>query len=108
MVDCVQMPDGRQILPYRFTTAIEQVPGLGRYQLIQEDFQRFVVGYEADRSAGSNGEATAEAIRRVVAAIVGDDARIDVVRRDSLDPSPGRKFRVVESRLRAATTEDDA
>ena len=96
IVDCIRLRDGLTVSPYRLTLALEKIPGIGRYQVIQEALDVFTVLHEG---SVTQEEATAEAARRTMQDIVGTDARISVRREPSLDPPPGRKFRVVESRL---------
>ena len=95
-VDCVRLPDGRSLLPYDFTLAMERIGGVERYRVVQTDLRDFTVYYEgvAD-SAEVREERIGEAIRR----LAGRDARVAVRRTDNLDPPPGQKFRIVESRL---------
>ncbi|HSE78738.1 MAG TPA: hypothetical protein VLG66_12110 [Alphaproteobacteria bacterium] len=96
VVDCVRSHDGRSILPYDFTWEIKQIDGIERYRIIQNDLQNFTVCYEgAPDSAGAREARIIEVIRK----LVGGDARVEVRRMDNLDPPPGQKFRIVESRL---------
>jgi phenylacetate-CoA ligase len=97
-VDCIRLASGALLSPYRFTLALEAVAGIRRYQLIQHDISRFVLRIEADPGAqGDLGEAACAIIR----GLVGADAEVEIVAEATLDPPPGRKFRVVESRLGA-------
>ena len=95
-VDCVRLPNGRSLLPYDFTLAMERIGGVERYRIVQNDLQDFTVYYEgvAD-SAEVREERIGEAIRK----LVGGDARMEVRRMENLDPPPGQKFRIVESRM---------
>jgi len=35
-VDCIRLPDGRRISPYRFTMSMEEIPEIDRYQIVQQ------------------------------------------------------------------------
>ena len=100
LLDSVLLADGRTISPYRFTLAIEQVPGISRYQVLQNDIDRFVVRAESD---GADNAATSARLTAIIADLVGPNAAVEVRYEDNLDPPAGRKFRVVESRLTQTT-----
>jgi phenylacetate-CoA ligase len=95
LVDCVTLRNGRRISPYRLTCALESLT-LPRYQVIQEDPEAFTVRVE---SAGCVDAIPIDRIREALRAIVGPASRISVQPTPRLVPAPGRKFRVVESRL---------
>ncbi len=99
LIDCIQLPDGRSVSPYRLTLKFEQIPGVRRYQVIQEDFGLFTVRLEEGESAGGGG--TVQAAQQAIRSIVGRDARVRVQIERNLDPPPGQKFCVVECRLSA-------
>lgn len=96
IVDSVRLADGRTVSPYRLTLAIERVPGLERYQVIQEDFGRFTIRFEGEDAGVDNVVAAA---RHAIANLCGEELEIRAVREANLDPPPGKKFRVVECRL---------
>ena len=35
IADCITLSDGREISPYRLTCTLEQIPGIGRYQILK-------------------------------------------------------------------------
>ncbi len=92
-VDCLRPPGGRVVSPYSLTMALERVAGLGRYQIVQEDQQQVVVLYEG---MGSGPDAIA--VRRALMPLLGAGTDLALRRQPSLEPPPGRKFRVVENR----------
>ncbi len=96
LLDSVLLADGRTISPYRFTLAIEQVPGISRYQVLQDDIDRFVVRAQSDY--GDHTETSAR-LTAIIADLAGPNATVEIRYEDDLDPPAGRKFRVVESRL---------
>lgn len=104
-VDCVRLASGAVLSPYRFTVALEAIAGIRRYQLIQHDISRFVLRVEAGPGAQADlGKAACSVIR----GLVSPDAEVEFVTEATLDPPPGRKFRVVESRLGTAAVPDTA
>ncbi len=96
LVDAIRLRAGGMISPYKFTCAIEEVAGVVRYQIVQEDYERFVVRVESQRS-DLNG--LGDGIRSAVRQLVHDRVEVEVECRESLEPRPGQKFRVVESRV---------
>ena len=98
LVDCIRLADGRLLSPYVFTERIEDLPGIERYQLVQEALDRFTL--RAQGPEPSRGLAAALA-RGAIGEIAGTRAEVAVVWEASLEPRSGRKFRVVESRLAA-------
>ncbi|MCZ6463813.1 MAG: hypothetical protein O7A09_05705 [Proteobacteria bacterium] len=97
LVDSIRLGSGRMISPFQLTIELERIPGIDRYQVIQEDTDRFTVRYEGSEKGADERE---QAARRALAAVVGPRCEIRTERRPNLDPPPGQKFRVVESRLR--------
>jgi phenylacetate-CoA ligase len=96
LVDCIRLRDGQSVSPYRFTIMLEQIPGITRYQLIQEDLDQFVVRLEQQ---GTVANAIVEAAIRAVRQVAGPNVNVRVIPVPNLDVAPGRKFRVVECRI---------
>jgi phenylacetate-CoA ligase len=104
-VDCIRLATGRLLSPYRFTLALESIADIQRYQLIQDDINRFVLRVEAQRGDWADlAEAACSAIR----GLVGPDAVVNIAVEANLDPPPGQKFRVVECRLGVRASPDGA
>lgn len=97
-VDCLRLPSGRVLSPYAITLALEPVPGLCRYQVIQERTDSLIVRYEGEDRADIS---IPDGVRSALANIVDDQVRIEVRQEDRIQCQPGRKFRVVESRVGA-------
>lgn len=95
-VDCLRLPSGQLVPPYRLTCALEKLSGLKRYQLVQDEPDHFLLRAETDtrRSGFSNQEAY-----DLLRPILGQAARIEISRVPEFAMQPGRKFRVIESRL---------
>lgn len=96
LVDCVQLADGRRLSPFRLTLAVEAIPGIERYQIVQEEIGRFLVRVQG---SGAGDPATAAAIRAALQAEVGVDSRVDLCWEVDLGPPAGCKFRVVECKI---------
>ncbi len=96
LVDCIRLADGRAVSPYALTHVLGPIPGLERYRVVQEDLRGFLVQYEQkSRRAGPDEGA----VRSGLKGLLGADAQIRVEGVASLEPPPGRKFRLVECRL---------
>jgi hypothetical protein len=92
--DVLVMRGGLRISPYALTCAIEQIPGLLRYQVSQLDQARVrvraILESAADRSLVTSQVRTA--LRYSVASFL--EADVEFV--DRLPTGPQAKFRVVE------------
>jgi phenylacetate-CoA ligase len=100
--DCLVLADGRVVSPYRLTCAIEKVPGILQFQLVQTDLNRVQLKLIAKNTKTNNMDTAL--IRRTLRSILGDDMHISVDLQKSLDPQPGEKFRVVECRVTTGPT----
>lgn len=96
LVDCVTLPDGRELSPYQLTESIEDVRGLLRYQIVQEAIDRFRV--RAQTAPGSEG--VESGIVQGLRPLLGHTAEIVVEGVADLEPPRGQKFRVVVNHLR--------
>ena len=63
IADCVRLRDGRMRSPYHLTLALEQVEGLVRYQVVQEELDRFLVRAQG-RAEPQTGQRVGIANRR--------------------------------------------
>jgi hypothetical protein len=96
LVDSIRLPDGRMLSPFILTEAIEGIPHLVRYQIIQEALDRFTVRAESEAPDAS---LTEERIVRAIRSAVAVPVDVKVCWTRELDPPPGCKFRVVHSCL---------
>jgi len=96
IVDCIRTAGNRAISPYRLTVALENIPGLGRYQVLQERIDDLTVRVE---NTEREKHLLAGDIRSALDPVIGPHTRIEVRYEESLKPPPGRKFRVVESHV---------
>ena len=96
-VDYFVLADGVTITPYDLTCAIEHLPGLARYQIIQRSHSRVEVLVEP--GAGfepSVGSAIQSALRSVLHGLTPEVSMVD-----RLQHEPSGKFRIVRSDLGA-------
>lgn len=98
IIDCITLSEGRAISPYRLTLALEKIAGLGRYQILQNDINRFTVRIEKN---GLDQTHLKESVVNALEPILGSDVQYLIKLEDSLIPSSGKKFRVVENRIEA-------
>ncbi|MDO8684585.1 MAG: hypothetical protein Q7N50_14055 [Armatimonadota bacterium] len=91
LVDFVLSPDGRKLSPYSVTCAVEDIPGVQQFQVVQESILDIKV-----RLLGANG-VDDERIRSAVTAAIGFKVRVSVERVSRLPLEPNGKFKVVKS-----------
>jgi len=96
-VDSIKLKNGQTVSPYMLTSEIEKLDGINGYQVIQNDYDEFIIKVDF-RKGGS--KSSIEEINKSIRSIVGEDARIDIKRAVKVEPKPGQKYRVIESRLR--------
>jgi len=93
-IDCVRLPSGRLISPYRLTLALETVPDINRYQIVQRaDFSiDLLINSHLDDTTGLYARARAAVLRAI-----GADLQVRLEPMPQLyTPSP-EKFRPVQS-----------
>jgi phenylacetate-CoA ligase len=95
-VDILRLPGGRSLSPFILAMTMSHTPGVRRYQIVQDAVDRVRVRMEGN-IAGELGDRVAAAL----AAELGDGVAVAIESVPSLEPPPGQKFRLVESRLGA-------
>jgi phenylacetate-CoA ligase len=92
--DHVTLPGGRRLSPYALTCALEAVPGMRRYQVVELGPGRLRVHarVEAASRAGAAG-----AVRQAVRGAAGPGVEVDVELTDRFPAGPNGKFRVVQA-----------
>ncbi|MCP4402610.1 MAG: phenylacetate--CoA ligase family protein [bacterium] len=93
-IDCIVLPDGKSISPYLLTCAIEDIPGILRYQIIQQENKEITVNFikGEDFSPGTIGQ-----IKEQCRGVLGDDVAVLPVVTETLRYDKSGKFRVVIS-----------
>jgi phenylacetate-CoA ligase len=95
--DCLKMRDGRTISPYRLTCAMERIPGILKYQVIQTDWDAFTVRV---RPNGEEQLQTHARVQETMRSILGAEVLLTLDFKMPPEQPAGTKFRVVESKLR--------
>lgn len=98
-VDYLDLPDGRTVSPYSLTCAVENVPGIAQYQIVQTRPDRVVVRVVP---GDSFGDATRPAITAALRPTLGG-LDIEIEETSHIPTGPGGKFRVVRSDVRGRT-----
>ncbi len=94
--DCLLRADGTRIAPYFLTCAIEEIPGILRYQIIQESQQE--VNVNIIRTSEYSPQ-TLSRIEQQCKGVLGERVHVKPVVVDSLQNDPSGKFRVVTSHV---------
>ncbi len=94
-VDFILLKNGTRISPFEFTCAVEDVPGIGRYQIVQEEVERLVIRLEKTQSFTPEAFST---ISRKLQPLLGDGVKIEFEVLDHI-PRESQKYRVVISRV---------
>lgn len=96
IVDCIKLKNGQTVSPYMLTCEIEKLHAIVGYQVIQKDYDEFMVKVEFRKGESMS---SIEEIDKCIRSIIGEDVRINIKRYATVTPKPGQKFRVIESRL---------
>lgn len=95
-LDAIRTTDGRVLPGEFFPHLLKDVPGVRRFQVIQEQLDRFTLKLVPGPEFG---EAQERYVRHEVAKVLGDGAALDLQRVDDIPLTPTGKFRVTVSRL---------
>jgi len=96
IIDCLCQQDGTTVSPYKITCALEKLPNLLRFQVIQEDYARITVRVQ---TALRSNQRVEHDIQKVMASLLGPEVQVTVLQVVNMQTIPGRKFRVVVSKL---------
>jgi len=99
LVDCLQLKNGRRISPYKLTCELEKLQGMERYQVIQEDYGTFTVKVETGKRGITVRD---DEIHKIMHSVLGNEIKVVVQKNVNIEPTSGRKFRVIESEVREA------
>lgn len=99
VMDAILRPDGSHIPPFAVTSAIREIPGLRRFQVVQDRVDRLTVRVE---SALPLGDDLPRRLEHELRAVLGPAIKIAIEPVPTLEPPPGVKFRLIESRIRCA------
>lgn len=94
-VDYFALPNGGAASPYSIVNAIEALPGIARFQVVQETLDRAVVRLVPGPDFGDEPARRIRAeLRRVLPGM-----EIDIEVCPSIEPEAGGKFRIVRSKI---------
>jgi len=93
IVDFLILNGGRLVSPYTLTCALENVPGLIRYQIIQEEVGHIKIKLISDEKFGPE---SLHQIEEEVKRVLGNDVKVEIVM-DDISKDESGKFRVVKS-----------
>lgn len=91
LADCIVLPDGRKRSPYFITCAVENVPGVSQFQIVQEKEDSLIVRLVS--GTGVSESAVRDTIRNALGVPV--NVTVEVV--ESLQREANGKFKVVKS-----------
>jgi phenylacetate-CoA ligase len=92
LVDYLVRRDGHMLSPYVVTCAVEDVPGVQQFQVVQEKPGEVIV-----RLVSSPNEVNVEEVRSAVTLAMGGDTHVAVEPVAGLSPEANGKFKVVKS-----------
>lgn len=96
LVDFIELPDGQQIPPYTIMSLLQNVPGIGRYQIIQETQNKIVTRIEKSKDFD---QTTITKIRDVCTKLFSSDIQLEINTIEQFPIEIGKKFRVITSRV---------
>lgn len=100
--DNLKFGDNREVSAYQFTTAIEEIPGLRQYQIVQTSIDELIVNVICEPDAASNVEGLAKTVVSNVLANAGeyDQVKVTVERCDHIAPEPNNKLKVIKCMIK--------
>jgi phenylacetate-CoA ligase len=94
-MDGLRRGDGSFVPPFSLTNAVGAIPGIRRYQIVQDE-----VGLLRVRLDTAPSPEVSSRIEKGIREVVNEGTQIVVENVATLEPSPGQKFRIVENRTR--------
>jgi phenylacetate-CoA ligase len=94
--DDIKLPDGKRISPAVITTALEVIPGISQFRLVQEDKDEFRV-YLA--KGGNYCPTILDQVERELKKILGDPIGLHIQVVDEIPLDPSGKLRAVVSKV---------
>jgi len=95
-LDAIRTTDGRVLPGEFFPHMLKDVPGVRRFQVVQETLDRFTLKVVPGPEFGAAQE---DYVRREVGKVLGEDAGLELERVDDIPLTASGKFRVTVSRL---------
>ena len=96
-MDDLRRADGSFVPPFSLTNTVGAIPGIRRYQIVQDETGLLRVRLE---QATAPSPEVSSRIEKGIREVVNEGTQIVVENVTTLEPSPGQKFRIVENRTR--------
>ena len=96
VMDAIVRPDGSQVSPFLVTTAVRGAPGVRRFQIVQDRPGALTARIE---SAAPLTAPTIAGIEAALGQALGPGTAVTCEQVATLEPPPGVKFRLIESRI---------
>jgi len=94
--DFIVLPDEKMVSPYSLIYIMKNIPGISRYQIIQEEKDKILVLIIKGKEFTQH---TITSIRRNLEKALGKDVKIDIKIVDNIPCDKSGKFRVVKSKV---------
>ncbi len=94
-VDFIELPDGQQIAPYTVMSFIQNIPGISRYQIIQETKNKIIARIEKSKDFD---QTTIKNLSDTCMKLFSPDIQLEIDTVEHFPINIGRKFRVITSR----------
>jgi len=94
--DFIVLPDEKMVSPYSLIYIMSNIPGISRYQIIQEEKDKILVLIIKGKEFTQN---TITSIRRNLEKALGKDVKIDIKIVNNITRDKSGKFRVVKSKV---------
>jgi phenylacetate-CoA ligase len=95
-MDAILRPDGSHIPPFSVTATVREIPGVRRFQIVQDRIDQLTVRVESARPLGEDLHGR---IEHELSSVLGPSIAVKVEAMATLEPPPGVKFRLIESRI---------
>jgi hypothetical protein len=96
-MDGLRRADDSFVPPFSLTNAVGGVPGVRRYQIVQDEVGLIRVRLEQAVAPSAD---VANRIEEGIRSVVEESTRVVIETVATLEPPPGTKFRIVENRAR--------
>jgi phenylacetate-coenzyme A ligase PaaK-like adenylate-forming protein len=97
--------NGQFVSPYKVTCSLECVPGLRRYQVIQQEVESYQVLVETTET--NNENELIKTISRQLKSVIGQNIEVQICFVSQIELKPGQKFRPVVSLVPREEADND-
>ena len=94
VIDCIKLPDGESLSPYRFICQLETLPGIRRFQVVQDADTHLTISVDAAPEARVSLD---REIPAILQGLVGSRLAFTIDYSDAIAGTDGGKFRAVRS-----------